>query len=369
MDALSQFGGPSALSPINFENPDLTGLSGDNDDYGRIIAQFLDWGQIESNLSETDSLTLPDWNEGRSDDTNVISGQTDQSSEFQQTDQLQVDDGVPAAPAAPLFRESESVPPPASTPVDVVRQVQLLEQIENVDAEIRDLDDQPRELLALQLQKAQLRLEYYSLPGPLGSPLRTRNLVSLELEEVSLQIEILRLDQTPEDLEEDEKYAELKLRRIRLKKERDGLKQIPKVPLPVSPGSTDSQVRGETPPSKRTIDTVNRPETLDSRPPELILSDALKVVGVKPLDHEGTAVVTTLQPTSGEKSHKRKKLTDQEIKNRIDVKIAGGQCLNCRSNRSKPACQGESVCDQCQKDGLECIRPTLKDKNVFSARE
>ena len=80
-------------------------------------------------------------------------------------------------------------------------------------------------------------------------------------------------------------------------------------------------------------------------------------------------------------ANKKPKRSNEQAQNRKDVVEAGGQCLSCRANRSKvvgppfplllanpsvqPACLGDQTCSQCLKDGLECIRPTLKDKNVF----
>jgi hypothetical protein len=97
-------------------------------------------------------------------------------------------------------------------------------------------------------------------------------------------------------------------------------------------------------------------------------SDSLEIVSIKRLG-EGIAATLKLPSASAEnRSNKRSKLSDDQIRNRNQVRKAGGQCLNCRGNRSKPACTGTNVCHQCRADGLECIRPTLKDKNVLSAR-
>jgi hypothetical protein len=74
----------------------------------------------------------------------------------------------------------------------------------------------------------------------------------------------------------------------------------------------------------KTYDTHNSKQERSSK--------LLKLVSTKRM---GTGIVSTFKSFTTDRLKKRAKISDNQIQNKKDVRRAGGQCLKCRSNRSK----------------------------------
>jgi hypothetical protein len=351
----------AAVSFEPFELADVP-LSDDNTGYGFLLATNLDWCKLGNDLLNAESIMLPGWDEDILMAARNFNGQYTKEHSRDQVESQTL-------PGQTLSGQS----------VDTARQLKLLEEIENIEANIRELEDQPRHQLILSIRKTEVWHELQRLREPAESSTRTKKLVSLELEDAKLRLELMEMDHSAKDLDEDEVYLELKLKKIRLTRELDTIKQGTvtssplvqtstgvKVPETQNPG-TDllASLPKDTGPQQDANDNtlIQVPTSKDS---QAVHTEGIITISKKRFHPEGTAIMTTLRLPMEQVPSKRK-LTSDQIQNRQGVIKAGGQCLNCRSNRSKQACSGGSMCSQCAVDGLECIRPTFGDKNIFSA--
>jgi hypothetical protein len=328
---------------LNFNDP--------NDiSYGGLFANQFDLPWIGNSMIEVDDwdLTMPDWNENL------------QVPDEAPRDQTDAGEGTPVQPSGTATPNTAKTNPVVPTQ----RQVELYAEIEVVEDSIRDAelqDTSPEELLSLRLRKARLWLELKRLQDPSGA--RGKTLVLLELEKVTLHIEDMTKRFTHDQLDEEADFWDAKARRIRLRNELKSVSGDVEKPNSTTivqrPGinSQDPSVAGA-------VSEPLRP------PPSVTLSEALSSKSVlQPSTpkraHPDSAGTPSTSVLSSMPSHR---LLKRIRANGVRVRGRGGQCLNCKSNRSKPACLGEPTCDQCKLDKTECIRPSLKDKNVFSLR-
>ena len=334
---------PFQPGDLNFNHPNDTS-------YGLLFANLFDLPGIGNSMIGADDLdlTMPDWNENL------------QVPDEAPRDRTDAGDGTPAQPSGTATPNTTKANPVVATQ----RQVELYAEIEVVEDSIRDAelqDTSPEELLSLRLRKARLWLELKRLQDPSGT--RGKTLVVLELEEVTLHIEEMTMRFTDEQLDEEADFWDAKARRIRLRNElksvSGNVEEPNSTPVAQRPGidSQEPSVAG----------AVNEPL---KPPPSVTLSEASSSKAVLQPDTTkrahpdgaGTPSTPASSPAPSDRPLKRTR------PNRARVRGQGGQCLTCKSNRSKPACVGEPICGQCKLGKTECIRPSLRDKNVFSLR-
>ena len=182
------------------------------EDYGSLFAGHVDWPELRDSLVESvgQDLTFPDF---PALDDLVGLGDPERTRQ----EPIEASNLVPEKPAAAQRMKY----PPSQ------RELELLEQIENLGACIREhelLESSVAEILPLKQGRNTLQIELRNLKHPQGSP-RDAKLVSLELEKAVLRLEELRSNLPSDAYQDDEERAELDWRRIRLKKELGELKK------------------------------------------------------------------------------------------------------------------------------------------------
>jgi hypothetical protein len=296
----------------------------------------------------------------------------------------------------------------------IYREVEALE-VQLREFELRSESDMRSEsCLKLKLRKAHLYIQLRNRrTAELQASPRDRAIIELELQEVNVHLELRLVQHEGQsemlDLDEDEEYLALKLRKVRLKKELAEYSQISRLAPPSTPTALESillQSSGSEP--NGSINSYNpvqnaEPRLRDARQSgdssisslpmgtetkSISNANIAKLVRFSTLKHplvpfvpEEMQSVLAIEKEAA-RSSKRPRLSDEQKANRKLVIERGGQCLNCKFNLSKvqlislsvnlpltktqPRCDGGAICSNCQTRGFECIRSNFKDNNIFS---
>jgi hypothetical protein len=218
------------LSSTVFREGDVINLitGSGNEDYGFAFASHLDWPLLGNSLMDDADLVMPDWNEF-SISTGTIPTTDDHLASDLQNQNLSASTppktNVTQDLSQDIMNGTLAPEPEQRSNIPNQRQIEIYEQIDTLESDIQDLEFQDgnlREILALKLQKTQLRLELQQLREYAS---RDKKLVSILFEEATIQLEIMKLDNSAEELEENEDYLQLRLKKVYLKKELDALRQ------------------------------------------------------------------------------------------------------------------------------------------------
>lgn len=201
----------------------IADLPAGDQSYGSMFAS-LDWEGPSDSFMDIDASAL---------DLSTIIGLPTIDNEAVTEDHT--DGGAPQPPNS-IKTNGDTLPDgdkatPASSSLSTAtasdqRQIELIGEIDHIESSIRDHElqgSQPGEISTLKLQKTRLWLELKRLRNPDG--VRDRRLVSLEFDEASLLLDLLKTGRSSAELEEDEDYHQLMAQKIRLKKELGGLER------------------------------------------------------------------------------------------------------------------------------------------------